>query len=133
MEKNNLLNMRKLSLTMAQLMLQIYYLACMKKLHAASAARRGCTHVMVCTVDTAVFSHRIAKFQYIFLSKLWVEFGVGKYLKYSCQGTICSVVLVKKSHKVFSHFTPSQAVIKHCLWPTLTKRQHRKRGVQWMV
>ena len=39
------------------------------------------THVMVRTVDTDVFSHRIAKFQYIFLSKLWIEFGVGKYLE----------------------------------------------------
>ena len=39
------------------------------------------THVMVRTVDMDVFSHSIAKFQYIFLSKLWIEFGVGKYLK----------------------------------------------------
>ena len=42
---------------------------------------RGYTHVMARTVDTDAFSHRIAKFQYIFLSKLWIEFGVGKYLK----------------------------------------------------
>ena len=73
--------MTKMSLTMAELMPQIYYLACTKKLHAAGAARRGYTHVMVRTVDMDVFSHSIAKFQYIFLSKLWIEFGVGKYLK----------------------------------------------------
>ena len=86
MEKWYLLNMRKLSLTMAELPPQIYYLACTKKLPAAGAARsvaarRGYTHVMVRTVDTDVFSHRIAKLQYIFLSKLWIEFGVGKYPK----------------------------------------------------
>ena len=65
----------------AELKPEIYYLACTKKLHAAGAARRGYTHVMVRTVDTNVYSHRIAKFQYIFLSKLWIEFDVGKYLK----------------------------------------------------
>ena len=63
---------------MAELMPQIYYLAYTKKLHAAGAARRGYTNVMVRTVDTDDFSRRIAKFQYIFLSKLWMEFGVGK-------------------------------------------------------
>ena len=81
MEKQYLLNMRKLSLTMAELTPQIYYLACTKKLHAAGTARRGYTHVKVRTVDTDVVSHRIAKFQYVFLSKLWIELDVGKYLK----------------------------------------------------
>ena len=66
---------------MAELTPQIYCLACTKKLHAAGAARCGYTHVMVRTVDTNVFSHRIAKFQYIFLSKLWIAFDVGEYLK----------------------------------------------------
>ena len=67
---------------MAELTSQIYYLACTKKLHAADAARRGYTHVIVRTVDTDVVVIVVAKFQYIFLSKLWIEFGVGKYLKY---------------------------------------------------
>ena len=66
---------------MAELMPQIYYLACTKKLHAAGAAMCGYTHVELRTVDTDVFSHRIAKFHYIFLSTLWIELGVGKYLK----------------------------------------------------
>ena len=82
MEKYYLLNMRKLSLTITEPTLQIYYLACMKKLHAADATRRGYTHVMVRTVDTDVVVIAVAKFQYIFLSKLWIEFGVGKHLKY---------------------------------------------------
>ena len=72
--------MRKLSLTMAELTPQIYYLACMKKLLAADTARRGHSHVMVRPVDTDVVVITIAKFQYIFLSKLWIEFGVGKHL-----------------------------------------------------
>ena len=74
--------MRKLSLTITEPTLQIYYLACMKKLHAADATRRGYTHVMVRTVDTDVVVIAVAKFQYIFLSKLWIEFGVDKHLKY---------------------------------------------------
>ena len=76
--------MRKLTLTMEELTLQIHdYIACMRKLQAADAARRGYTHVMVCSVDTDVVVIAIAKFQYIFLSKLWIEFGVGKHLKYA--------------------------------------------------
>ena len=73
--------MRKLSLTMAELTPQIYYIACTRKLHAADAARRGYTHVIVCSVDSDVVAIAVAKFQYIFLSKLWIEFGFGKYLK----------------------------------------------------
>ena len=78
----NLLNVRKLSLTMSELMSQIYYLSCMEKLHATDAARRGYSHVMVRIVDTDVVVIAVAKFQYFFLSRLWIEFGVGKYLKY---------------------------------------------------
>ena len=37
---------------MSELTSQIYYLSCMKKLHAADATRRGYSHVMVRTVDT---------------------------------------------------------------------------------
>ena len=68
---------------MAELTLQIHdYIACMRKLHAADAARREYTHVMVCSVDTDVVAIAVAKFQYNFLSKLWIEFGVGKHLNY---------------------------------------------------
>ena len=51
-------------------------------LHAADAARRGYTKVMVRTVDMDVVVIAVAKFQYISLSELWIEFGVGKHLKY---------------------------------------------------
>ena len=67
---------------MAELTPQIYHLACMKKQHAADAERRGHPQVMVRTVNTDVVVIVVAKFQYIFLSKLWIEFGVGKHLKY---------------------------------------------------
>ena len=58
--------------------MQIYYIAWMKKLHAL----RGYTNIMVCNVHTDVVVITVAKLQYIFLSKLWIEFGVGKHLKY---------------------------------------------------
>ena len=90
-------------------------------LHAADAARRGYTKVMVRTVDTDVVVIAVAKFQYLSLSELWIEFGVGKHLKYLPAHDI-SVVLAKKSHKLSSHFTPSQAVIKRRLLPTMAKR-----------
>lgn len=51
-------------------------------LHAVGAARRGYTKVMVRTVDMDVVVIAVAKFQYISLSELWIEFGVGKHLKY---------------------------------------------------
>jgi len=51
-------------------------------LHAAGAARCEYTKVMVRTVDTDVVVNAVAKFQYLSLSELWIEFGVGKYLKY---------------------------------------------------
>ena len=51
-------------------------------LHAADTARRGYTKVMVRTVDTEVVVIAVAKFQYLSLSELWIEFGVGKHLKY---------------------------------------------------
>ena len=37
---------------------------------------------MVHTVDTDVVVIAVAKFRYISLSELWIEFGVGKHLKY---------------------------------------------------
>ena len=37
---------------------------------------------MVRTVDTDVVVIVVAKLQYIFLPKLWIEFAVGKHLKY---------------------------------------------------
>ena len=77
----------------------------MKKLNAADATRRGYTHVMVRTVDTGVVVMVVAKFQYIFLSTLWIEFGVGKHLKYlPGHDMFRSVVLAKKSHKLFSFY-----------------------------
>ena len=37
---------------------------------------------MIRTVDTDVVVIAVAKFRYISLSELWIEFGVGKHLKY---------------------------------------------------
>ena len=37
---------------------------------------------MVRIVDMDVVVNAVAKFQYISLSELWIEFGVGKHLKY---------------------------------------------------
>ena len=51
-------------------------------LHAADAARCGYTKAMVRTVDTDVVVIAVANYQYISLSELWIEFGVGKNLKY---------------------------------------------------
>ena len=51
-------------------------------LHATDTARRGYTKVMVCTVDIDVVVIAVAKNQYISLSELWIEFSVGKNLKY---------------------------------------------------
>ena len=51
-------------------------------LHAADAARRGYTKVMVRTVDVDVVVIAVAKFQYLSSSELWIEFGVGKHLTY---------------------------------------------------
>ena len=51
-------------------------------LHAADAARHGQTKVMVRTVDRDFVVIAVAKFQYLSLSELWIEFGVGKHLKY---------------------------------------------------
>ena len=45
-------------------------------------ARRRYTKVMVRTVDTDIVVIAVAKFQYISLTKLCIEFGVGKHLKY---------------------------------------------------
>ena len=117
--------MRKLSLTMAELTPQIYYLECTKKLHAHSCngthCRYGC-FLVIALQNSNTFSYPSSGLSLV-LANTWN----------SCQRTTCSVVLAKKSHKVFSHFTPSQAVIKHCLLPALTKRQHGKCGVQWMM
>ena len=66
MEKQYLLNVRKLSLTMSEVTSQTYYLSCMKKLHAADTARHGYSHVMVRTVDTDVVVIAVAKFQYFY-------------------------------------------------------------------
>ena len=66
MEKQYLLNVRKLSLTMSEVTSQTYYLSCMEKLHAADVARRGYSHVMVRTVDTDVVVIAVAKFQYFY-------------------------------------------------------------------
>ena len=88
--------------------------------------------VMASTVDTDVVVLAVAKFRYIFLCKLWIEFGVGKHLKYlNC--TTLSVIMEKKSHKIFSHFTTSQAVIRLRLLRTVAKGQHGKRYAQWMM
>lgn len=62
---------------MAELTPQIYYLACMKKLDAADAARRGYTHVMVGTVDKDVVVIVVAIFQYIFF---YLSFGLSLVL-----------------------------------------------------
>ena len=75
---------------MTELTPQIYHPARTKKdlgdtrllLHAADAARRGYTKVMVRTVDTDVVVIAVAKFQNISLSELWIEFFVDKHLKY---------------------------------------------------
>ena len=51
-------------------------------LHPADAAIRRYTKVMVRTVDPDVVVITVAKFRYISSSELWIEFGVGKHLKY---------------------------------------------------
>ena len=52
------------------------------RLHATDTVRHGYTKVLVRTVDTVVVVIAVAKFQYLSLSELWIEFGVGKHLEY---------------------------------------------------
>ena len=90
---------------------------------------------MVRTVDTDVVAIAVAKFQYIFLPKLWIEFGVGKHLKYLPAHDMFRSIGEEKSQGLlaFHTFVQSLAVIKHRLLPTMAKRQHGKRGAQWMM
>ena len=57
---------------------------------------------MVRTVDTDVVVIAVAKFQYIFLSKLWVEFGAGKHLKYLPAHRMFRSICKKKAQDLLS-------------------------------
>ena len=73
-------------------------------LHAADAARRGCTIIMVRTVDTDVVVIRVvAKFQYISLSERWIEVGVGKHLKHSPVHDMTRNIGEEKSQALLLH------------------------------
>ena len=71
-------------------------------LHAADAARRGYTKVMVRTVDTDVVVIAVAKFQYLSLSELWIEFGIGKHLKYLPAHDISRSISEEKSQTLLA-------------------------------
>lgn len=71
-------------------------------LHATDAARRGYTEVMVRTVDTDVVVITVAKFQYLSLSELWIEFGVCKHLKYLPAHDISRSIGEEKSQALFA-------------------------------
>ena len=86
---------------------------------------------MVRTVDTDVVVIAIAKFQYFSLSELWIEFGVGKHLKYLPAHDISRSIGEGKSQALLAfHALTSQAVFKRRLLPTMAKRQHGKRGAR---
>ena len=74
--------MKKLSLTTVKLMPQIYY----RCVHEEATCRWCCkAWVHSCNRGHCRYgccSHRSCKFQYIFLSKLWIEFDVGKHPEY---------------------------------------------------
>ena len=57
---------------------------------------------MVHTVDTDVVVNAVAKFQYISLSELWIEFGVGKYLKYLPAHNISHSIGEEKSQSLLA-------------------------------
>ena len=84
----------------------------MRKLHAANAARRGYTHVMVCSVDTDVVAIAVAKFQYIFLSHDMFR-SIGE----------------EKSQDLLT-FYAFAGCDQH---RTMAKMQHGKGGAQWMM
>ena len=76
-------------------------------LHAADLARSGYTKVMIRSVDTDVVVIAVAKFRYISLSELWIDFGVGKHLKYLPAHDISRSIGKEKSQALlaFSSFT----------------------------
>jgi hypothetical protein len=51
-------------------------------LHAAHAARAGCSKVMIRTVDTDVVVIAVACCQQLALAEFWIWFGVGKNVRY---------------------------------------------------
>ena len=67
-------------------------------------ARRGYTKVMVRTVDTDVVVIAVAKFQYISLTELCIEFGVGQHLKYLLMHGISRDIGEEKSQALLSAF-----------------------------
>ena len=96
-------------------------------LHAANAARHGYTKVMVCTVDTAVVVIAVAKFQYISLCQLWIEFGVRKRLKYLPAHDISHNIGKEKSQALlaFHAFTDCDQ--------TSSFTEHGERGANSMM
>ena len=73
-------------------------------LHVADAARRGYTKVMVRTVDTDVVVIAVAKYNYLSLSLLWIEFGVGKHLKYLPAHDISCSIGEEKSQALLAFY-----------------------------
>ena len=71
-------------------------------LHGADAARRGYTKVMVRTVHTDFVVIAVTKFQYLSLSELWIEFGVGKHLKYLPPHDISRSICEEKSQALLA-------------------------------
>ena len=71
-------------------------------LHGADAARRGYTKVMVRTVDTDFVVIAVTEFQYLSLSELWIEFGVGKHLKYLPAHDISRTIGEEKSQALLA-------------------------------
>ena len=74
-------------------------------LHVADAVRHGYTKVMARTVDTDVVVIAVAKVQCLSLSELWIEFGVGKHLKYLPARDIYRSIGEEKSQALLAFHT----------------------------
>lgn len=81
-------------------------------IHARDAARKGCKRLLIRTVDTDVVVLAIANFVKLEIDELWVEYGLGKHLRYIPAHIIAANLGVHKSQAIagFHSFTGCDTV-----------------------
>ena len=87
---------------------------------------------MVRTVDTDVVVIAVTKFQYISLTELWIEFGVGKHLKYLPVHNISCNIGTEKSQALLAFHT-FLGCDQTSSFATMAKRQHGECGAHSMM
>ena len=80
--------------------------------HVRDAARKGCKRLLIRTVDTDVVVLAIANFVKLEIDELWVEYGLGKHLRYIPAHIIALNLGVQKSQALpgFHSFTGCDTV-----------------------